>query len=220
MRAELEIEARRHADEPSMRGQLTGREGNLLYVQLDSLPADPNPLSLTGAFCEVRLQLSGDLFQFTTCVLEVSADTPVRQMTLAVPESIQVTNRRRFERFQPPAATQVRVWPDGQPAPAIGMLLNVGLEGLACSLPGLDSGDNLLLGDTVRLLFDLPGCDESFELDGIVCNKTPSEEGHQLVVGFAFQEVTDASRAQQSHQRLRNTLWMYLLGDPPAEELS
>ena len=206
-RAELEIEPRNLPEDVRLRGRLLGCEGELLAVQVaDGKSAWPLS-ALIGAFCEVQTVLSGEMYRFTTCILDIVEDSAPTRLLLVIPETIQVLNRRQFERTNATVASQVRVWIPGQSSPAVGLLANVSADGLACNLPdpGLDQA--LALGDELRVCFELAGFDESFELPAVLCNKTLSRDQQQLALGLQFHLPAGDAAAQHAWERLRAALF-------------
>lgn len=206
-RAILELEPRTLPDEQPVRGRLTGREGELLTFEIESgQPAAPLN-AFVGAFCEAEMILSGELYNFTSCILDVAEKDDLLRLYLVIPEIIQVRNRRQFERTNATIASQVRVHTPVQPAPAIGLLANVSLDGLACNLPGTDLDSALALGEELRVTFELAGFDEQFEMPVILCNKQLTPDKQQLSLGMQFNVNPNDSAAQRTHQRLRAALY-------------
>lgn len=205
-KAELELEPRNLPDGDPLHGKLLGREGELLAVQVHD-PPSAVPLSvLIGAFCEVETVLSGELHRFSTCVLDVVEDPPPRRLLVVVPETIQVANRRQFERTNATVASQVRLWVGSQPGPAIGLLANVSADGLACNLPGTALDKDLALGDELRVHFELAGFDETFELPVVLCNKMLTQDKHQLSLGMNFNVRPECPTDRNTLERLRAAL--------------
>ena len=205
-RADFEIEPRNLPEGEPLHGKLLGREGELLAVQVrDALVAVPLSV-LIGAFCEVRTVLSGELYTFSTCVLDVVDDPPPRRLLLVIPETIQVTNRRQFERTSATVASQVRLWVGSQTAPAVGLLANVSADGLACNLPGTDLDTVLALGDELRVQFELAGFDGAFELSAVHCNKLLTRDKQQLSLGVKFNVRPDCPADRQALKRVRAAL--------------
>lgn len=209
-RAELEIEPRNLPDDDPLLGRLLGREGELLSVEIldEKLRV---PLSvLIGAFCEVRTVLSGEMYTFSTYVLDVVEEGNLGRVLVVVPETIQVTNRRQFERTNATIASQVRIWNGAQQAPAVGLLANVSADGLACTLPGVVLDEVLAIGDRVRVSFELAGFDEQFELPAILCNKALTRDRQQLSLGLKFDARPDDPVALHALQRVQAALleWM------------
>ncbi|MFQ5806797.1 MAG: PilZ domain-containing protein [Phycisphaerae bacterium] len=208
--AELEIEPRNLPEDEPLRGKLVGREGKLLSVRV----VDEKfglPLSvLIGAFCEVRTVLSGELYLFTTCVLDAIEDSVPGRVLMVIPETIQVANRRQFERTNATVASQVRVWTGADETPSVGLLANVSADGLACNLPETVLDEALSLGDELRVTFELAGFDQIFELPAALCNKTLTRDRQQLSLGLKFNVQSDDPAAECTLQRLRAALFQLM----------
>lgn len=204
--AGLEIEPRNLSGDEPLRGTLIGREGELLSVELrDGKLVLPLGV-LIGAFCEVRTVLSGELYLFTSCVFDALADSVPGRVLMVIPETIQVVNRRQFERTNATVASQVRIWVGEERTPAVGLLANVSADGLACNLPGTDLDAVLSLGDPLRVSFELAGFDEIFELSAVLCNKALARDQQQLSLGLKFDARADDPMAQHALQRVRAAL--------------
>ena len=206
-RAKLEIEPRNLPDGEMLKGELAGRDGELLVVEIRSETLRAPLNALIGAFCEMQTVLSGELYNFTTCVLDISEKDGVQRLHIVIPEFIQVRNRRQYERTNATVASQVRVHTPLQPAPAVGLLANVSVDGLACNLPGTELDKALTLGDELRVTFELAGFDEQFELPTILCNKQLTPDKQQLCLGMQFNVGPENPLAQQTLQRLRAALY-------------
>ena len=206
-RAELELEPRNLPDGDPLRGRLLGRDGELLSVQVDDRQMALPLGALMGAFCEVRTQLSGELYLFTTCVLDVVDKPPPGRVLMVVPDTMQVMNRRQFERTNATVASRVRLWTNAQQVPSIGLLANVGADGLGCSLPGTALDQALALGDELRVSFELAGFDEIFELPATVCNKALTPDRQQLSLGLKFHVRPDDPVDRHALERVRAALW-------------
>jgi hypothetical protein len=193
------------------------REHELLVVDLDTqqqtshaAPVGDRCLSLAGSYCEVRTMLSAQLFLFSTHIVDVDFTSTPARMRLAAPGSVQVVNRRRFERTATTVTSTVRIWPSAGP-PLTGQMENIGANGLAVNLPDMEADDRLLLGDEIRVQFDLAGASGRFEMSAIVCHKLLLAGRGQMQVGIEFaprgQDVTE----QQTLDRLRNVLFEMMI---------
>jgi hypothetical protein len=205
--ADLEIEPRNLPGEELLRGKVLGREGELLCVQVldEQLPL---PLgALIGAFCELRMVLSGEMYLFATCIYDALETPEPGRVFLAIPEVIQVANRRHFERTNATVASQIRIWVSGNETPFVGLLADVSAEGLACNLPGAALDKSVSLGDELRVSFELAGFDEMFDLPASVCNKSLSKDQHMLLLGLKFSVGPDDAVAQHALQRVRAVLF-------------
>lgn len=218
-RVRLDIEPQSWPDGESLRGTLWRREGNLLYVDLDESKGktEGSLLNLIGAFAEIRTTLGGHVFLFSTCVLDVIEEAGPPRLVLAVPESLQVGNRRRYERTNATVASQVRIWTDKTSPASVGLLMNIGPEGLAAQFVGPGLGDGALVGDEVSVSFELAGFEESYRLPAVVCSKTMSSDKAILSIGLQFVKDTADPQAQQSLQQLAAIL-NELMSDFTAQE--
>jgi hypothetical protein len=185
-RATLEIEARPEVHNALLWGTLAARERDMLVVNLHD-PCDAASLrTLIGAMCDVRMILSDDLCLMSTFVVDVGDETVPRQLMLAVPETVQVANRRRFARKAPIEPVMVRFLAPDAPSPQVATLTNIGPTGLACRMTSAEAGELLYIGDQVELEFVLPWSNEVYTLAAIVCNKNRCREEGHVIVGFEF----------------------------------
>jgi hypothetical protein len=185
-RAKLEIEPRPESWNTLLWGALASRDKDLLTVNLHE-GALPAPLrTLVGAMCDVRSILSAQLCLFSTHIVDVADETVPRQLMLAIPETIQVANRRRFARKAPIEPVPVRFSAPGGPSPLVAILSNIGPTGLACRVVNAEHEDLLLIGDNFELEFGLPWSNEVYSLLATVCNKSRCREEGHLLVGFEF----------------------------------
>ncbi|MCH7872274.1 MAG: hypothetical protein IID33_11295 [Planctomycetes bacterium] len=198
----LEIEPRGWQGEPPICGALKSIDANLLSIELDR-DARPLPLSaLVGAFCDVQTVLSDQVYTFGTCVLHVYDATTPRRLVLAVPESVQVCNRRQFVRRPAPQTSIVHIVLPHFSEPCTGELCSASGNGMACRV-ARDLEDEFLIGEPAQTRFELPGLEEFFDLPTIICNKTPSSDGNGLVVGLQFDLDDDNPGQRQAIERLR-----------------
>ncbi len=205
-RALFEVDARSAPADEALLGTLVEREGRLLHIQLQDRGYTPMLTHLVGSYCDVRLMLSGQLFLFSTCILDLFDATNPPRLVLAQPEAMQVANRRRFERAIVQPVEPLSVFSPSAPAPRVGMLGDISGDGILCHLPGNEWADVLLVGDPARVVFELPGHDEPFDLPVTICNKTFSAEQNQLSVGLTFAPDAADSAAQAAIERLRSVL--------------
>lgn len=213
--ARLEIEPRSFPDGRSVRAVLKGREGSTLLAEVSSVPPDMPAISLMGAFCEVRSALSGQIFIFTSCVLDViDAIGPVR-LSLAVPEIIQVTNRRRFERTNATVASEVYLLIDDETCGGPGGLANISPDGLGCTFPAEGLDERVLVGEPLRVRFEIAGFDEEFELPALVCNKTLSRDQKQITIGLEFDLARTGKQDARMLERVRGMLNQLMNSDTP-----
>ncbi len=204
-RADVDVEARNRADDEALHGRLEGRDGELLRIAMPALEPASSAM-LIGVFCEIRMILLGELYTFTTFVLDVPENASPPVILVANPEVVQVTNRRRVERTNATIASQVRIWTTRSQAPTVGLLANVSADGLGCNLPGTALDSELALGDSLRVSFELAGFDEIFELPAELCNKNLLAERQQLFLGMKFTVTPDDPVACHTLERVRAAL--------------
>ena len=195
------------AGEP-LHGTVDGREGNLLSVRIEQQESEL-PAGLIGMFCEVRMTASGQHYLFSSCVLDLSDISSPVYLLLAVPSTIHVANRRRFERYSVPTAAQVRLQaPAGSSrAQFTALLADVSAEGIACSMSAPTDDDPLLVGENVNVSFELPGYDEHFELSGSICNRSLTPDKQLLTLGVEFAPAANTGAQQRSLERLQAALY-------------
>lgn len=213
-RVRLEIEPCTWSDGQVLRGTLWQRDGNLLTIDLDAGVEHGTLLTLIGAFCEVRATLGGHVFLMSTCVLDVVDNAGTPRLRLAVPESMQVTNRRRFERTNAVVASMARVWVAGLAEPFIGTLVNVSPDGAAAQFLSTELNDRVLVGDSVTVAFELAGFDDLYQLPALVCSKSLSGDESQITLGLQFiHGSTTDPVSTDALRRLRAVLRELLSGD-------
>lgn len=223
-RARLDIEPSAWSDGRTLKGTLWRREGNLLTVDLDQRHGadggdDATMLHLIGAFCDIRTMLQNHAFVFSTCVLDVIEETSPAKLVIAVPESMQLTNRRRFERTNATVASQVRLWSDEESPATVGLLVNIGPEGLAAQFVGPGLADSVMIGDTVRVSFEIAGFEESYKLPSVVCTKALSSDKTILSVGVQFDRDSGDPRVDQSLRQLAAILSELMIDPNSTEEM-
>ena len=203
-RLELEIRAR-HGDEP-VAGFLAGRDGRVLRIDLEAGTRALPLHELIGAFCDVRIVLSGQLYLFSTCIADVLDPGGPQRLLLATPDTIHVANRRRFARRTLAGFSQVRLWPAQSKTPYIGELCNISGDGLACRMIRGELDELLLVGDAVRVAFTVAGTGEDFDLPASVCNKTVTTDGQQILLGLEYYLGEDEQATRIAVERLRAAL--------------
>ena len=203
-RAKLEIEPRPDSCSALLWGSVAGREQDVLHVDLYDSGRDLTIDGMIGAMCDVRTILSGQLCIFSTFIVDANATTVPPRITLAMPETIQVANRRRFARKSTAEPVPVRLSVAGT-APQVAVLANIGPLGIGCRLVSGDPDDTLFIGDEVEVEFVLPWLEQVFALPACVCSKTHCREEGHLLVGVEFivrnnQADLDRLRAALSEQ--------------------
>jgi hypothetical protein len=212
-RAPVEVETRQLPEDSFIRGVLEQRDGHTLELRVDSIPPGVWTAGLTGAFCEVRIRLFEHVYLFTTFIPELLEEARPLRLRLAVPEVIQVANRRRFERLCVPSAAQVHIQARQRSQVHVGLLADVSASGLSCSIPTPEHDDALLVGDPLRVAFELPGCDERFELPVLVCNKALSRDRQLLTIGLEFDVSAGDTGGTANLERLQAVL-CEMISDP------
>jgi hypothetical protein len=200
--ATLEIEPRPEVCEVLIWGVLTGQCEEGLTADLRDVPEGTNLRALLGAMCDIRLLVSGQLCLFSSFVVDVAEDTVPRKMTLALPDSFQIANRRRFARKVPTDPVPVRLLVPGSQPPFVGLLCNIGPGGLACRVVSRQLDEVVFVGDEVQLQFTLPWCPEVFILAASVCNKSRNDADGQTTIGLEFV----AAGHEATLERLRGAL--------------
>jgi hypothetical protein len=216
--ARVEIEAR--SREGIICGTLAERHDHLLCIHLHDQGRDWPLAGLLGAFCDVKTVLSGHLYVFSTCIVDVADQIAPQRMFLEPPGAVQVVNRRKFDRKNSQEAIEVQFWPPGAPQPIVGRLCNIGLGGLGCRGPRAELEDLLLIGEQIRITFQLPEAPEIFDLMAVICVKTAAGDGQNLDVGLEFPLATHNDPAAPNLVQLRTVLARSYAQDtnPEAEE--
>ena len=203
-RTKLELEPRPEAARTLLWGTLVGNRPEVLQVDLHDQEHEQPLAGLIGAMCDVRMCVAGQLYLFSTFVLEVSDGTVPHRLTLAAPETIQVANRRRHARLSPLEAVPVRLGVGGTMKPVLAELANIGPRGLGCRIGAGEDAGLFYIGDPVAVEFALPWSSEVFALSAVICNKGPSSEPAHVLVGLEFSAEDAAARA--ALERLRTAL--------------
>lgn len=180
------IEPRPGSSEVALTGCVERREDQLLLIALHDTGVDRSLMTLTGAFCDVKMSLSGQLYLFTTCIVDALENSIPQRLLLAAPEVIQVVNRRKFARKQVSAPVTVSLWPQNANKPVQGELRNIGVHGLGCQIDGEEPDNLLFIGDPVRVQFRLQPRPEVFDLTAVICSKNPTGKPDQRIVGLEF----------------------------------
>lgn len=195
LRAKLEIDPRPVFLDTPLWGTLEGREQELLVVQLMETRQELVGASLIGAMCDVRAVLSGQLYLFSTLIADATDNTAPRRLTLAVPEVVQVANRRRFTRRSPIEPIPVRLTVPGARDPFVGNLANISRNGIGCRVAKRELEDLLLIGNEVRVEFVLPWTNHVYSLPAEVCTKNECYDQDHLIIGLEFRADEAAARA-------------------------
>lgn len=204
-RAKLEIEPRPDGCRALLWGTLIGAERDLLRVELHDRGHELPLASLVGAACDVRAILSGQLYLFSTFVIDVADNTTPQRLVLAAPDSVQVANRRRFVRSTPLEPVAVRLAVAGAREPLATDLVQIGPGGLACRAAAAAAEDALFIGDAAQVEFLLPWASTVFTLAATVCSKTRGPDRDHVTVGLEFALAADGT-APPDLERLRAAL--------------
>lgn len=203
--AKLEIDPRPETSDASLWGSLESQQQDLLQVNLLGAGHETPRTALIGAMCDVRTILSGQLYLFSSFIVDATDDTAPPRLMLAVPEAIQVANRRRFARKSPSEPVPVRLVVPSTPEPFIAHLANIAGTGLGCRVLRRELDDLLFIGDRVEIEFVLPWAGHIYQLPGTVCSKTPCRDRDYMLVGFEF-AVSENAAARASLELLRSVL--------------
>ncbi len=201
---EFLLEMGRGDDLAELRARLVERDGDLLAAELIDAPADLQPDTLIGLYFDARVNLSDQLYLFTSTLIECG-DGPPARILFSEPETITVVNRRRFERTNATIAAQARFFFNDEGQGFLGLLSSISGSGLAANLPDDACNAVALVGDRVRVRFELPGFEGDFELPGVLCSKDLDRKNDQTSLGVEFDVQGDAGAAEDL-QRLRACL--------------
>lgn len=213
-KARFEIEPAHSRQQLTWTAHLRGRRGNLLALNVNRIAGDDDAL-LIGTYLDVRMWLDENLYLFTTCVMDHEVGPDGEAVLVAVPDAIQIANRRRFERTNGTVASQVRLWLNPNEPAYVGTLASISANGLAADIHGFGIDDRALLGDPARVRFELPGFDQPFELPALLCSKEIDKQMQQVRIGVEFEQPEGPEVAAELN-RLRAALAELLidLADP------
>lgn len=176
---------------------ISGNETTLL-MEVTGKPA-LDAAMLEGTQCTVQMY-TDRRYQFSAKISAVPQWGGSYSIALDRPDVLRVLDRRRFLRANlAPSSTVMLDWPDaGGRHSQSATLLNISADGMACRIK-----DSLAVSIEKQMhlmvTFEMPGRDESFELEAVVTNKTPASEGN-TILGLQF--VT-ARRDARSISELR-----------------
>ncbi len=192
--------------EPGLWPDANGLKGRLVALDAESLRAELTestmlrPSNMVGSYCDVSLLLGRDRFLFSTHALDAERTGERWSVSLARPEKLRVYQRRRFWRVKLAESSRVRLRRDAdhEGDEIVGWLCNISGEGMAC-LVEADAAQRLHVGETIAASFALPGAGPAFDLDAVLCNKTPNAENEKMILGMQFlppasSGTTDAAR--------------------------
>ncbi|RMF83205.1 MAG: PilZ domain-containing protein [Planctomycetota bacterium] len=204
-RAEVQIEPRVLPEGATLAGVIEDGSDTSLAIRISRDSPVDDICRLIGSFCEVRTNLSGQLYVFTTTILAVR-EQPHVSLQLAMPESVQVVNRRQYERTNTTVASQMRIWTDSESQASTGLLTSVAPGGIGARLPFTDAPQEYYIGDRVRVRFEIAGFDDQFELDAVVCNRLVHDASQELELGLEFAGTADDPAATRTLTRIRSIL--------------
>ena len=201
---EFQLEFCRGGETFDMTGTFFERAGELIGLEIKQRPDEVNPPELIGMYFDGRMTLADQLYMFTASVIDCSDENPNR-ILVSNPEALTVINRRRFERTNATIAAQARFFFGQSTTGYLGLLASVSGSGLAANLPDDSCDAKALVGDPVRVRFELPGFEGDFELPGEICSKSIEPETKQMQLGVEF-EIQDDLSAADDLVRLRSCL--------------
>lgn len=155
------------------------------------------PQALIGARCDAHLQVGRDQYVFATNITAlIDTDTPLR-LDIARPDVLHALERRRRGRTRVHSSCPVHLYKAGHGSDDVGTLLNASVDGIACRIPTA-AADRTVIGDTLRVSFQLTGSTQRFDLQAAVRSKTPAGSERHTIVGlqFAFHGQDDPQRRQ------------------------
>lgn len=211
-KAKITLESRASIDGTVL--TLTPKSCDERFLLVESKSESPEDLeSLIGMHMDAHLALGQTLYLFETHVVDVEACRSKSLILLARPESLQVTQRRRFRRMTLQAGCQVHLTVRGskQPGTLTGKLLNLSPDGMACRLSEADAA-MLDAGQAVSVAFHPQGSECGFVFDAVLANKSQAgSEGH-VILGVQFRPKPHDKEAPVVRQRLCD----FLYGATPA----
>lgn len=190
LQATVELDVRTlGAQSRPIRGTIIARENALLRVRPEPNADLSDPL-LIGAFADALLIMRGDRYEFCSCIIDIGAPSSP-EMLIAIPQGVQIANRRRYVRKTPQEGRSVQLWLKGGDVALTCNLVDIAPTGLAVRGHRGDLDDILFVGDPLRVTIDIPAIGESFDLPVITCTKTLESDRQSLTVGLEF--APDAS---------------------------
>jgi hypothetical protein len=204
-RAELQIELRNMPAEAALCATVEMVDDQVILARISECPSSVDAALLVGVYCDIATTMSTQMYLFDTYVIDAKREPETLWIRLARPQSIQVANRRAFQRRTVAQSSRVELLFEDGPDSFYGDLCNISGKGLGCRLPRELDGI-LLIGDQVRLKFTLAGILEQFNLPAIICNKTPTGDRSGLIVGLEFDDRSVPEQGQVLLERLRSFL--------------
>jgi hypothetical protein len=193
-RAMIIVEPRVWLDMEGIKGRIIDLDDADAIIEITEDPLTALDV-IVGTYCDGSVLLGRDQYLFSTNITSVGIEGKHWHVRLARPIRLQVQQRRRYWRVELAQSSKVELR-HGEPARAIGagMLCNISGEGLAC-LVDVPLAEQIGIGDTVYTSFSLPDSDRTFELAGILCNKTPASQPDRTIIGMQFLEPASSGTA-------------------------
>lgn len=181
--------------------------------------------TLVGTYCDLSIRLGDHLYLCSCDVVRIEKPTVAdhRPMIhLTRPETLQVTQRRRFHRIALADSTKVRLhWirSDDTADEGVGWICNISADGLACRVD-THVADRLWIGEQIQVNFALTPTDtQRFMLEATICNKTPTGTEGKVMIGVQFLTGPSHQYSTQAVESLRRRLLSrHLLTSRPARE--
>lgn len=202
-RATVLLDPRVRVDPNGLKGRLIAADERILRVEITESPA-LGLAAFVGAECDASLVLGQDTYLFGTQVLRIASESSEPVAEVACPRRLGVQERRRFWRVQFAHSSEVRLrW--GSAGRASGWLCNLSGDGLACRVDGEDTRE-LGPGAKVYVDFDVPDCDRHFQLEAVICNRTPGNDPHVVMLSMQFLDPASSGACgptRELHEFLR-----------------
>ncbi|HOW72181.1 MAG TPA: PilZ domain-containing protein [Phycisphaerae bacterium] len=181
--------------------------------------------ALVGTYCDLAIRLGDHLYLCSCDVLRIEKPAAADHhpmIHLTRPETIQVTQRRRFHRISLADSTKIRLhWirSDDTADEGTGWICNISADGLACRVDA-HVADRLWIGEQIQVNFALSPTDtQRFMLEATICSKTPTGTEGKVMIGVQFLTGPSHQYSTQAVESLRRRLLSrHLLTSRPAKE--
>lgn len=181
--------------------------------------------TLVGTYCDLSIRLGDHLYLCSCDVIRIEKPTaPDRRpiIHLARPDTLQVTQRRRFHRINLADSTKVRLhWirSDDTADEGVGWICNISADGLACRVDS-HVADRLWIGEQIQVNFALSPTDtQRFMLEATICSKTPTGTEGKVMIGVQYLTGPSHQYSTQAVESLRRRLLSrHLLTSRPSKE--
>jgi hypothetical protein len=167
-----------------------------------------------------RVLLGNDTYQFLTRIVETDFTGPSAAVRLAVPQTLYVEARRKYQRLRFAESSTVELVLDKTDGPqsAVGKLCNISAGGLAVLMTE-EVVDRLGPGTGMTVKFTLPGCPDTYAIPVSVRAITPAGSPDSIILRMEFDR--DASgEAAGAVVALERHLDSFLGRKRPPEQLS